>query len=717
MDQHMHPDFMTYVEGIEYFYFGNGEIMGAVQYSPTDPRTSFLGFTLMNPSRFSRKWSTYLYHPERGLSATKLGVLIDYPDPLSENKSGMFVGARGYSVLRENFKSIQWKYIDRVPVVSLVWTAGPCEIEEEFFAPSEGALIIRRVRVKNMTEKVMSVSLGLSLYANFGIFDRIATDEKENTANAVGIAAMKLMALEKNVSVFGRYEVRVGVGNVASHEEKTATYVYAIDGGEKVLKTKTMDRLWRETVRYWEEKINFATGNATVDHLMRVSTTGLRAVLGKDSRMDAGIWMYNMEWVIDHMLAAVGLLRSGFVVEARSLVERGLRSGIAADGRTIESSRTFGYDYTELNQNGTLGYAVWEYYCWTGDIELIRKHWSRIKTCVELPLKDPFFDKAVKMVKNKREFWERSDMHGFEEGFEMAYQFWVAFGLEKAAELAILLGESSTAKHWQNSSGQIKNAMFSDPRFRLIENGHLIKRRAVDGRWQRVVEPPDRNRMPPGSPLAAAGESVVDPDTVEAFPIVYQMIDPNGDLSLRTLEWIDTIWNQQWEGGGYPRYNATSEDNPPAAWPLASAMVARAHAEAGHDEKVWRVVNWLSSIPGGKAGSWFERMGQSITPPMPPVGVVGWIWYEIIALFVHHVAGVRPQVDRLTIRPRLLTGLDSLSTTHMVRGTKLGLEIRRKDEEPYALVDGKRTAFRQGELTLPYSKRRSLHVEINVPRS
>jgi hypothetical protein len=210
---------------------------------------------------------------------------------------------------------------------------------------------------------------------------------------------------------------------------------------------------------------------------------------------------------------------------------------------------------------------------------------------------------------------------------------------------------------------------------------------------------------------------MVDPDTVEAFPIVYQMIDPKGDLSLRTLEWIDTIWNQQWEGGGYPRYNATSEDNPPAPWPLASTMVARAHAEAGHDEKVWRVVNWLSSIPGGKAGSWFERMGQSITPPMPPVGVVGWIWYEIIALFVHHVAGVRPQVDRLTIRPRLLKGLDSLSTTHMIRGTKLDLEISRKDGEPFALVDGKRTAFRQGELTLPYSKRRSLHVELSVPRS
>ncbi len=714
IDQHMHPDFMTYVQGIEYFYFGNGEIMGAVQHSPSDPRTSFLGFTLMNPSKFSRKWSTYLYHPERGLSATKVGILIDDSGAFSEKKSGMFVGARGYSVLPGNFKNIHWKHVDRVPIVSLNWTAGPCSVEEEFFAPSEGALIVRRIRLKNNSEGEVNGVVSISLYANFGIFDRIFTDEKERTANALGIAEMKLMALDKNTSVFGRYDVKVDMGRIAPGKEGTATYVYAIDGGEKLLKKKTMDSLWKSTVRYWQEKLELVTGDEKFDHLVSVSTTGLRAVLAKDSRMDAGIWMYNMEWVIDHMLAAVGLLRSGFVDEARAIVARGVQTGIAPDGRTIESSRTFGYDYTELNQNGTLGYALWEYYCWTGDLALIRKHWPGIKTCIELPLTDRFLDPAIKMVKNKREFWERSDIHGIEEGFEMAYQFWVAFGLEKGAELAGLLGESSTASSWKMRGAEVKTAMLSDPRFRMVEDGHLIKRRKLDGSWQKVAIPPDRARLGTGSPLATIPEPALDPDTVEAFPILYEMIDPTGELSLRTLEWIDTIWSQLWEGGGYPRYNATSDDNPPAPWPLASAMVARAHAEAGHHDKVRRVLDWLVSVPGGNAGSWFERMGQSITPPMPPVGVVGWIWYEIIAIFIQHIAGVRPHVDHLVIRPRLLDGMDSLSSNHKIRGTDLRLQIRRTGEEPHALVNGKAKPFEGRALNLPYSKSKSLKIELFV---
>ncbi len=716
VQQRLHPDFLTYVPGIEYFYFGNGEIMGAVQHSPDDPQTSFLGFTIMNPSKFSRKWSTYLYHPERGFSATKLGVLVDDPGERTESKTGMFHGVKGYSVAPDNFKTIQWKYVERVPMVSLVWTAGSCEIEEEFFSPSEGALIFRRVQVRNLTERVIDVSLSLSLYANFGIFDRIFTDEKEKTANALGIAAMKLFALEKNSSASGRYEVRIPVGRLQSKGQKSATYVYAIDGGEIVLKKNTFGQLWRQTSQYWSDKINFVSGNATVDDLVNVSKTGLRAVLAKDCRMDAGIWMYNMEWVIDHMLAAVGLLRSGFVDEARSVVERGLRTGIAPDGRTIESSRTFGYDYTELNQNGTLGYAIWEYYCWTGDIGLIRKHWPRIKICLELPLKDIFLDKTVHMVKNKREFWERSDLHGIEEGFEMAYQFWVAFGLEKGAQLASLLRESVTAQEWNKAAEEIKTAFLTDPKYRLIEDGHLIKRRTIEGRWQRTATPADRTRMPAGSQLATVEQPTIDPDTVEAFPIVYEMIDPKGILAAKTLDWIDTLWSQMWEGGGYPRYNSTSEDNPPAPWPLASAMVARAHMEAGHDDKVWRVLNWLSSVPGGKSGSWFERLGQSITPPMPPVGVVGWIWYEIIALCVQHIAGVRPGIDRLVIRPRLLNGLNSLSSSHMIRGTKLELKIA-TGAQPGAVVDGKAMSLENGELVLPYSKKKSQRIEITLRAS
>ena len=64
--QRLHQDFSTYQPGIEYFFIGNGEIQAVLQYLPDRsgefPQT-FLGLTVMDAERFSRKWSTYLYDP------------------------------------------------------------------------------------------------------------------------------------------------------------------------------------------------------------------------------------------------------------------------------------------------------------------------------------------------------------------------------------------------------------------------------------------------------------------------------------------------------------------------------------------------------------------------------------------------------------------------------------------------------------------------------
>jgi hypothetical protein len=712
IEQRMHPDFITYFPGIEYFYVGNGDITGAVQHSPKDAQASFLGFTLMDPERFCRKWSTFLYHPERGFGATKLGVAINEASPAVDAKSGMFHGVRGFSVSPENFRSIRWKYVDRVPVVSLIWNAGDCEVEEEFFVPSEGAILFRRVNVKNLSKSDLEVGLSLSLYANFGLFDEISTDERENIARADGLCRMKLFSLERNVNVSGRYEVKLDLGTVPKDGLKQGTYVYSINNGEKLLKRKTPGTLWDETKTSWEEKSSFKSGSQILDPLFNVSKSGMKWVQSRKGKMDAGPWMYNMEWISDQVLAVEAMLRVGMVREAKVMLEKNLQHGIGFDGRTIESSRWFGYDYTEVNQNGCVLYGLWAYVCWTGDYGMIKKHWSKIKLCAEFPLKEVFLDKRTKMVRNKREFWERSDSHGIEDGYEMAYQFWVSFGLEKGAELAEAIGEKKIAQRWRSAAGEMKAAMLGDPEFKLIEDGHLIKRRTRDGRWQRYTVPPDRERMPPGSPLATEKQPSLEPDSIESLPIIFEVIDPTSDLALNTLRWIEQLWNQQWEGGGYPRYNVTSEDNPPAPWPIPSALIARAYVAAGDDEKVWRVLEWLKNVHGGDSGSWFERYGQSITPPMPPVNVVGWIWYEIIALCVHHIAGVRPELTELVLRPHVLQGINEIKTTHTIRGSKLRLTVRKSKDKNFALVNGKRLELKDGSLRVPYPRRGDLQIEI-----
>ncbi|HTY36120.1 MAG TPA: hypothetical protein VMH23_03360 [Bacteroidota bacterium] len=712
--QRMHPDFITCLPGVEYFFFGNGDITGVVQHCPKENSGTFLGFTFMNPGLFSRKWSTYLYHPERGLTNTRLGVSVEEGDSGGSKKEGMYSGVKGYSVTPENFIAVEWKYVENVPIVSLRWKAGECEIEEEFFAPSEGSVLFRRVNVRNGSSRPLHVHTNLSLYANFGLFDQIFVDEQEKAAFARGLAKMKLFALEKSVTVSGRYDVHVDVGTIPAGETGHATYGYGLNDGEKILKTKSFNVLWKNTVRYWGEKGILETGNKEFDHLWKVSKTSLRAVMGNNARMDAGVWEYCMEWVIDHLWAAIGFLRSGFVDEARLLVENNLKHAIGFDGRTIESSRWFGYDYTELNQNGSLVHSLWEYVCWTGDFELVRKYWDKIKLCADFPLQDVFYDKRANMVHNKREFWERSDPHGIEDGFEMAYQFWIIMGLEKGAELARVMKDRETEQRWLRASRTMKESFLNDPTFRMIENGRLIKRRRRNGEWQQLSIPPNRGAMPPGSPLATDDKPALDPDTTVAFPIIFGMIDPKSDLSLKTLEWVDTLWSQQWTEGGYSRYNTHSEPDPPAAWPFNSVMVARAHAEAGNDDKVWRVLKWLTNLPTGPSGSWFEHLGHSITPPAPPVGIVGWIWYELMALYVHQIVGLRPEIDRLTVKPHLIKGLDEIRSTHIVRKTHVAIHIRRAGEKTSANVNGKAVAVEDGAISIPYPSRGSLTIEFTI---
>jgi hypothetical protein len=712
--QRLHPDFVTYQPGIEYFYVGNGDIQGAVQYSPEPGEESFIGFTIMDPENFCRKWSTFLFSPEHGLANTRLGVTLGSQADQGRSKAGMYPGVRGFSVARENFVSLGWQYPDGVPVVALEWNAGECAVKEEFFVPREGALLFRRVRLTNRSDVPLPVNLSLSLYANFGLFTDIRTVEKSRTARADGLASMSLFSLDPRATVFGRYDVRTDAGLIGPGKSAESVYGYAIKDGERALRKRSFPLLWRDTAEEWKGRNTFESGNALLDRLYSVSRTELKSVISRRGRMDAGTWMYNMEWLGDHAMASESLLRAGFPDEARLLIGKNLRDSIGPDGRTIESGRFFGYEYTEIVQNGIMLFAVWNYVCWTGDRTLLKKYWPKIRLCGDFPLEKYFLDGKTHLVHNRREFWERSDAHGIEDGFELAYQFWVSFGLAKGSALARLAGDSAAAVRWDSASRAMRETMFNDPVYRFIEDGHLIKRRTRDGRWQKEAVPPDRRRLPAGSPIAVEEHSYLDPDTITLLPILLEMIPPGSPLARETLRWVDGIWNQRWEGGGYPRYNVTGEDNPPAPWPLASMIVARATAAAGEYDRMWRVLEWLDRL-AGRSGSWFERCAQSITPPMPPVGVVGWTWYEILNLCSHHIAGLRPDINALVVKPRLPDRIDALASTHLVRGAHVRVAVRRGSGPVRASANGKDIPVEEGSVRIPYPARGShLTLEFTV---
>jgi hypothetical protein len=687
--QRPHQDFETYLPGIEYFTIGNGDILAVVQYAPDrtlEPAPTLLALTIMDAEHFFRKWSTFLYHPEDGFGRSVLIVSVD---------------GKTYTAKPENLISVEWTYPETVPVIAAEWKAGPCVVREEIFAPSEHGLLFRRISVKNGGSAETQVGIWMRLCPNYVMFDEIGPDEATGSIVAKGFASLRLSCPDNTARVSGRYDMNLDAEKVGPGATRSATFVYSIRGDEKVLQEKGPGGLWKETVAFWKSKPMMSSGNAVVDHLFHVARTGLKSQVARSGKRDSGLWMYNMEWVRDDVMVSMALLPVGFVEESKTILTKILAKSIGKDGRTIESSRWSGYDYAELDQNGELLYGLWTYLCWTGDDSFLRTSWDSIKAVGSFLLQDVFWDKKSRLLRNKREFWERSDSFGVEDGFEISYQFWSVLGLERGAEIAAKFGDDETARTWKNAAAEIKKAMLDDPAFRLIEEGHFIKRRTRDGRWQRYMIPVDRKRMPPGSPMATLEKPECEPDTASVYPIMYEFVDPRGDVAKKTLASMEVLWNQKWEHGGYSRYNTTSEPDIPGPWPFGSLFVARAYAEAGDSAKVWRVLRWLYEIHGGKSGAWFERYAPSITPPAPPVCYVGWNSAEIVALVVHHLMGFRPEMDRLVVRPKLIDGIDEFRGRFAVRGSDVDVHIRRTGAAA-AAVNGEKKPFSRGTLTLPY---------------
>ncbi len=703
IEQRIHPDFVTYRSGIEYFFLGNGDMQAAVQYAPdrSDAHPpSFVGLTLMDAEHFSRKWSTYLFHPERGYENSALAVAY---------------AGKGYSVKPENLGGVAWTLLENVPVVRITWKAGALDVTEELYVPDQGGYLIRQVRIHNTGPAVDDLRVSLPLVPNFAIFDDIGTEASTGTVFGRGYTEVTLRCLDGEVETAGRYVLNVRPGALSAQGDALVRFVYTIRPGTPPLRARDMQGVWKKTVAYWRDKPVLRTGDEVIDRLAMLARTGLKSQLGRSGKRDSGYWMYNMEWVRDDVMMLQAMAMAGFQDEARTVLVKILDKAVGPDGCAIESSRWSGYDYTELDQNGQILFAAWTYASWTGDMDLIRKFWKKIVLAGDFPLMDVFRDPTTRLLRNKREFWERDDRFGVEDGYELVYQFWVAYGLELGSSLARAVGDTRTAERWSRASAELKEIMTNHPTLRFVENGHLIKRRTRKGEWQRYFVPPDRAHMPPGSPIATIEKPECDPDTGTLFPIIFGYVDPRGPVAAATLRYMETLWNQRWDFGGYSRYNTDSEPDPPGPWPITSILVARAAIEAGDSDRVWRALRWVAGIHGGKSGGWFERYGASITPPAPPVSVVGWNWAEITVFAIQHLMGFRPDLDGIELRPMLLPGLTSMTTRFSVRGAYVDMTVRR-GAPAGATANGAGIAWADGKGRLPYpGKGKTVKVEITTP--
>ncbi|MEW5901631.1 MAG: hypothetical protein AB1715_09240, partial [Acidobacteriota bacterium] len=495
-------------------------------------------------------------------------------------------------------------------------------------------------------------------------------------------------------------------------------YLLAGNGTEQTVRAAWcgQPRMDAEARRYFRETTRFDFPSSLLDLFYRASVFQLQANLSAAGQLDGSIWQYNREWTRDLSMAAIGLTMSGQFGLARTILDRLLARFVTPSGETIDSSEVRAAEECELDQNGALLFALETYMLWTDDRSLLKKHWPKVQAVAAFPLSDAFRHEASGLLHNRREFWERHAAHGIEDGIELAHQLWVSMGLSAASRLALLLGKKKEAEEWKQPARRLKKALLADERFSLIRNGAFIKRRKVSGEIQDEIYPRPASGLPAEVPLFARGRHLLNPDTSSVLPLAWEFVPSRSSLARNTLTQVEKLWNQRWKGGGYGRYDVSSEPDSPGPWPFPSLFVARAYFEAAEDAKVWRALRWLSKAPGAAAGSWFEFYGPRPVPPYPQIGIVPWTWVELLILFVHHLAGIRPEWGSLRLRPRLLSGLAWYRVKFRLRGLRVALEVRRATRRRLAgfWINGKFRPHKEEGLDIPYEKKKIL-ILVRVP--
>jgi len=639
-----HPDVRTQLPGVSYFFLGNGHLAAAVQYSPQEGTP--LALVLFHPALLGPKRAALSMHPVRGLEDTQLVV---------EYAMGRFTPCWPYTV--------EWEEEAMVPTVRARWEAGQVEVEERFFCPDRSRpRLLRLLRLVNRG-KVISLNL------------RTGLGEQEIRA-----------------------EFRLGSG-----EERWLAIEYTLTGEppEATCRWTLPQTPEEEAVNYWRRIHHLRTTVPLLDELFTFACWQLPATIDVSGRMDASIWQYNLEWVRDHCMNVFGLLAAGHHEVARNVLEHSVRDLVQEDGAPYDSSRPRPPELVELDQNGVLLSALHAYVCWTGDWEFVRRWWHKLVAVAEYPFQ--FRAERAFLLHNAREYWERMPLHGVEDGFELAYQVWMAVGWEAAARLAERLQDGRRASRWGNAAVRIRRALLAHPRYRLVEDGRFIKRRCLSGEVQWELFPQDHPAIPPGVPLRLEERHWLNPDASCVLPIVLGLVEAHSPLAQATLQAVEELWNQRWTDGGYGRYHVSSEPDSPGPWPLASLLITRAYARARDAERVWRVLRWLQSLPQARSGAWFEFYGPRPIPPCPQVGILLWNWSELLQLLVRDLAGVWAEEESLSFSPWLPKGVEALTLECLWRGKRRMLQVRQEEgiAEPVVQTDIGPLPFEHGRARLP----------------
>ena len=677
----------SFFYGREYFILRSGRAQMLLQADRADlgPAFTWMLFDAEKPKQSARKESAFNFVPNEGIGSSALEVML----------GGFPFTALGHRT------DTRWVVADGIPTVEAVWWAGGVRVTEHISVLATEGVFRRQVRLEGAHlagEETVWLRLHLppiGLRQEGNMLLRTAAGARM----AVTMGDATPVKIDATNGVFEAGPLRVSPGGSLAVETLLLVQVPVGESTQQVAQARQlaeggMAPAIKDTARFWASASSLSTRDRTVQEIFDKARFGLPAMIGPDGAMDGGLLQYGAQWVRDSSNTALGALHAGHFEAARNALQHILSKMISRDGVTMIGEGFDSPDLEQFDQAGELFHLLRCYRDWTGDDTLVRQHRELLLTVVERPLKPQFRDHTG-MVHNRREFWERALL----DGYELAYQTYVILALREAVELAPSLGAEERVPRWQAEADRILHAMLAHPDRALVRDGRLIKRRNVTG--EVADDTAGFLGFAPDVPLKTEQAHRLMPDASMALPIALGIVPARGELARRTLEDLEGLWNARWSDGGHDRYHTSGQCDLPGPWPFATAFIMRAEHDAGNFERSRRAFEWLNCCQGGRAGLWFEEI-PSTRGLSKFSGLICWTSGEMALFVVRHYLGVTFEHGAPVIRPALYPGSPPVQADLRYRQGRLRLEVSGSGPIRSARVNGKKVKpGKDGILRLP----------------
>lgn len=664
---------LPFFHGREYFVLRSGRTQMIVQADRADlgPAFTYLLFDAQDARQSARKESALNFDPADGWTAS--GAVVE-------------LGGTPFSALGHRTHT-QWVSLDGVPAVQAVWWAGGIRVTEHLRALAGDGVFSRSVRLEGahlIGPEPATLWLSLppgpvrakdALLVRDGDKARLAIAAAANAPIQADPArgALKIGPLSvapgESVEVRSLLFAEIPPADSAAFEQR-ASAVAARSAADELASTR----------QRWARASVVSTSDNVVREIFDKARFGLPGMIAEDGTMDAGIFEYGAQWVRDTSNTVLGAIHTGEFELARATLERVLTKMISSEGVTMIANSFDTPDKEQFDQMGELLHVLKAYRDWTGDDALVRAHRELLLAAIERPLQAQFRDDTG-MVHNRREFWERT----FDDAYELAYQTYVIQGLRDAADLAGALDAADRTDRWRSEADRMLRGALSHPSKALVRDGRLIKRRNVTGEVADLLT--GYRGFAPDTPGSSESHHRLLPDASAALPIALGIVDARSDLARKTLDDLEALWNTRWSDGGYDRYHTSSQPDQPGPWPFATCFILRAQHDAGLFDRSRRSLEWLNSVPGGRAGAWFEEI-PSARSTQRACGIVPWTSAELALFVVRHYLGVRFVGDTVALKPALYAGSPPVSADLRFRGGRLKIGIDGPGSILEAVVNG-----------------------------